>query len=278
MATAVTYGPGNIAADTTRKPSSSIWHDCPIQEIRAGFVDGYMIEDDFMELPVTAVTTQATAGKYKASSSTGTITSGAGLGGEVVLTTAGDNESSSIAYYSFPFKLNTSQKKFWFEARYKISTIATQSADVFLGLLETATISTTVPITATTGTTGSGVSAISDNNMVGFFHSGGNISGVGDNMSTVYNANGITKTALGSLEVTLVADTYQKLGMVFDPVDNYLYFFADGVQLTTRKLMTAALGTEFPDDVNLGLVFAQVGAASVSTLSTLDWWRAVQLA
>lgn len=280
MATAVTVGPGNIAADTKRKPSSSIWHDCNIQEIRAGFVDGFIVEDDFMELPITAVTSQATSGKYMIASTTGTVTAGAGPGGEVALTTAADNANASIGFYSFPFKLNSSQKKLWFECRFKTSTIANTVADMFVGLMDNVAISTVCPITATTGTSNNGLNALATTmNAVGFFHPGAAVSGSGGStMSSFYQANAVTPVAVGANIVTLVADTYIKLGFVYDPVDLYLRFYTNGVEDSNKKLLGAAAGTDFPDDVYMGFVFAQVGTASTSGLGTLDWVKCVQLA
>lgn len=303
MAIAVKYGTGNIAADTTRGPSASIWSDCPFVDAIENPSLGYGFHDDFLSIPKTPPTTEGNFGQYKAFTSTGGIIQDAGaLGGIIAIGSDGDNEGASIAPGIFPFALNTSQKRFHFEARIGFVKIADTTTagmcDVFIGLADSTALDVTHPVGATSSGTTSGVGVMADVNFVGFLRSAGLTTGQGASLSTVYKANGVTAVAVGSLTYTsLVAATvpaggagvtappaavsgFVKVGMRFDPVDNYMRFFVNGVEQSDKKLLTGPLGTDFPDDTYMGLVLCQVnnGANALSPNAGvyMDWWRAFQ--
>jgi len=70
-----------------------------------------------------------------------------------------------------------------------------------------------------------------------------------------------------------------KLGMIFDPKNNQLSFWRNGVKLANTYTVVAAAGTDFPNDVRLGLVVAVLNATASSPGSAeIDWWRCAQLA
>lgn len=304
MATGVVYGPGNIAADTSRKRSPSIWSDCPIQAIREGQVDGYYFEDDFLSIPKTPPTTEGNFGQYKAFTSTGGIIQDAvAPGGVVAIGSDGDNEGAVIGPGIFPFFLNTSAKRFWFEARIGFVKVADSTTagmcDAFVGLADSTAFTATSPIGATSSGTGSGLSVMADVNLVGFLRSAGLTAGQGASLSTIYKANGVTAVAVGSLTYTSLAASVSavgglgattppaamtnmvKVGMRYDPVDNYLRFYFNGVEDANKKLLTGPLGTDFPDDVYLGLVLGQINnganANSIASGVYIDAWAAAQL-
>jgi hypothetical protein len=135
-------------------------------------------------------------------------------------------------------------------------------------------LTATVPIAA--------AGTLSDNNFAGFHR----LEGDGDQIDLVSKADGVTQVtvdddALPTADV-LVADTYIKLGMVFDPLDingkNNLVFFANNLRLATDYTMASGSGTDFPNDVGMGLAFAVLNATGTTPgTSTIDWWRAAQL-
>jgi hypothetical protein len=267
-------------------PSGTIWGDCPEQEIKNGEVPGFMIFDDFVQWMKTPATTEgnwAAGGGYSQFSDTGgTIAndSTTGTGGEVAIGSDGDNEGCSFRTTATPFRISRSFREVWFEARIKSSTIADAKHNIFIGFLEDVALTATVPITAT-GT-------LADNNLVGFQRpeTVRSVAGTGGAiMNTVYKANGVTAVTLQTDAVALVANTYTKVGLKFrrgtdrmNPQTNILSFYQDGVRLATAYAMPSAQGTDFPNDVSLGLVFAVLNAtAATPGTSTIDWWKAAQV-
>jgi hypothetical protein len=287
-------------SDTNRAPSMSIWADCPVQSLQDQSINGSYFFDDFVSFEKTPATTEgnwAAGGGYAQFSDTGgTIANDTtALGGAVAIGSDGDNEGCSFRTRSVPFQIIRTGKKFWFEARILTSTIADAKHNIFIGLMEDAALTATVPLSAT-GT-------LADQNLVGFQRpeTVRSVAGTGGAiLNTVYKANGVTAVTVQSDAVTLVASTYVKLGMVFEPAvnpfnklpasttsdavasDGYgrylLSFYADGVLLATQKQIPTAAGTDFPNDVPLGLVFAVLNAtASSPGTSSIDWWRCAQL-
>jgi hypothetical protein len=265
----------NRTRNTDRNPSPAIWGDCPWYAIQDGELAGATFFDDFLSFPITPPTTEGNWGQYAMFSSTGgTATAGTGTGGELVIGSDGDNEGASLRTLAVPFKLSRSNKKFWFECRIKSSTITDTKHGFFIGLWENVALTATVPIAA--------AGTLSDNNFAGFHR----LEGDGDQIDLVYKADGVTQVtvdddALPTADV-LVADTYIKLGMVFDPLDingkNNLVFFANNLRLATDYTMASGSGTDFPNDVGMGLAFAVLNATGTTPgTSTIDWWRAAQL-
>lgn len=274
-----------LGINTDRGPSPALWGDCPFDDILSDLNVGYGFSDDFMSYGKTVPTTEGTFGVYKAFTSTGgrLADTVGGLGGQLGIDSDGDDEGASIQCGSAPFRISNSDKALWFEARVKISSIANTKADMFVGLMELAALTATVPITATTGTTGSGQAAMADQNLVGWLHPGGAITANGGSTgSPIYKANGVTAVAVQAAPATFVADTFIKLGMKWEPKADgsagILSFWVNGAKQTTTYTMATAAGTDFPNDVYLSPVFAILNTAASVTTGTIDWWRCVQLA
>jgi len=134
-----------------------------------------------------------------------------------------------------------------------------------VGLREDTAITNGVPI-ATAGT-------IADENLVGF-HA---LEGDGDQFDTIYKANGVTQVTVKADAITLVADTYVKLGMHYNDRNRILTFFKDGVALDDTKTIPSAAGTDFPNDVDLCMTFVTMMAAgSTPGYPVIDWWGCAQ--
>ena len=264
-----------LTGDTTRGPSRSIWGDIEVLDAYDDPGRGCYIWDDFMSIPITPPTTEGNWGNYAAFTSTGgTMADGSTLGGAVAIGSDGDDEGASFRTVVAPFKIARGQQPFAFEARIKTSTIGDTKHNILLGLIENAAFSATVPITA--------AGAIADKNMVGFRRT--EAANGGATIDAVYKADGVTAVTQVSGLTTLVADTYVKLGMRYFPQDrggtgeNYvLAFYVNGVRSATYKQIPSAAGTDFPNDVNLGLFMAVLNATGTTPgTSTIDWWRAWQ--
>lgn len=253
--------------DASRGPSQSIWSDCPILEILNGVVDGVYLFDEFENGPRVAAGAEAAYGRYRGFADTGgLVADGDEVGGTLNLSSDGDNEGASFRTSCAAFQIKRGLGKFWFEARVKSSTIADTKHGIFVGLMADNALTAIVPITA--------AGAIADVNIVGFHR----LEGDGDYFDTIYKADGVTQVTVQADAAVIVADTYVKLGIVFDPATNVLSFYRNGVKLATSYTVVAATGTDFPNDVRLGLVMAVLNAtASTPGSSEIDWWRAAQL-
>lgn len=276
-----------LVEDTSRGPTSSIWGDCPVAEIQEDPGIGMYFFEDFLNVPNGAAGAQALYGNYWMFADTGgsvteaTQAAGAQLGGIKVLSSDGDNEGASFQTVPKPFEIDRTNngKKFWFEARIQTSTIADTKHNIFVGMIENCTLSATVPITA--------AGAIADQNCVGFFRpeTARTVAGTGGAvMNVVYKANGVAAVTLASDAVTLVAATWVKLGMKFTPSQGqpgvwYLQFHKNGVEIVAaRYQVVAAQGTDFPNDVGLGVFMAVLNATgSTPGTSSIDWIGAAQL-
>ncbi len=265
--------------NTDRNPSPSLWRTCPWDEIGSNLVDGVRMWDDFTDFPITPPTTEGNWGRYAAFTSTGgTMLPDDTLGGAVNIGSDDDNEAASFRTFATPFKLVQGNKEFWFEARVQKSTIAATKHGFFVGLLGRLAITTSAStLTAITPITDAGV--IADTNIVGF-HSTETSAGTVD---TIYKADGVTEVTVQANAVQLVAATYVKLGMHYVPSGDRdgqyrLSWWADGVRLSTSYGLVAGVGTDFPNRVNMGLVFAVKNATGTTPgTSGIDWWRAAQL-
>ena len=278
MSDAVTYGSNLGSANTNREPSQTIWGKCPIDQILNGRANGIYLFDDFDTFPhitTPTITTQAVIyGKlfYKAfGSSGGTLLSGGSQFGDVILAETTVDEGVNLATISLPFKIIRSEANFAFECRLKASHIANDEAGFFVGLQASQTLSATVPIAA--------AGTLADNNFVGFHR----LEGDGDQIDAVYKADGVTQvtqladaiSTSNNTTAALVADTYIKLGMLFNASTYVLTWYINGIPLTTPKTVPSAAGTDFPNDVNMGLCLAMlVGSGAADNTVTMDWWGA----
>ena len=262
--------------DDGRDFSAAVWHDCQIDDIKNGYITGVIHEYDFTELPKTPATTEGNFGLFSQFSSTGGfINAHTGQGGGWVFGSDGDNEGASIRTRATPFKLSRASQKLWFEVVLTPSTADDTKNGMFVGLMEDAVLTATVPIAAD-GT-------LADQNFVGFHR----LEGDGDQIDTVYKANGVTQVTVqaDALNTALAAATRVKLGLVYEQglglrsgTRYTLTFFQNGRPLGTTKTIPSTDGDDFPNDVGLGLVFAVLNATGTSPGDwTLDKWRCVQL-
>ena len=252
--------------DTTRGPSPIIWADCPWSEIanqEGQGQGGYSFWDDFVNVPKRLTNVADTAvqnGPYHQFLSDGSrIIPSAEAGGAVFLDSSASNAAAVMKLGGGAFNLATASKKLWFEARVKFGTIANDQNGVFLGLYENVDMTATVPLTAT-GTLAPEVA-------VGFYK----FEEDGDGLDLVH-CDGTTATTLKADATTLVADTYYKLGMVFE--SDTITFYKDGTAYSDTLSVGA---TEYPDAATVNPVIAIQGEATEATGVTLDWWRVAQL-
>lgn len=191
------FDPARSSADTTRNLSPAIWNQVDVGALRSG-IDGYLIEDDFFDYASTKwQVTQATSGTMALSNNEGgtaLLDSGATTSTQGPnVQYGGTNTGASIVAPSNGLLL--------YEVRCKVTTAMSTAPNLFIGLSEynTAIIATSALATSKTYAGFSSVTA--DGVILG-------CSGDGTNAATSVVPYG-TSTGL-----TLVADTYIKLGFV----------------------------------------------------------------
>lgn len=255
-------------ADATRTPSAGLWHQVDADTARRGMWCEYW--NDFDINPGIATAVPTTVGPYFGglafTSTGGTFTRVDTEGGVVDVGSDGDNEGGNFSQGTEPFKIIQDAGELVFECRFKTSTIADTKHGIFIGLMEAHTQTATVPIAAD-GT-------IADSNYVGLMR----LEADGDKLDTFYRANGITEVTVKADAITLVADTWIKVGMTFNRGgDNELRFYQNGIELVDTKAIPSAAGTDFPNDVRMGVAYAVINATGSTPGTTeLDWIRCAQ--
>lgn len=279
------------AGDTTSRVSPQIWSNCPFDEVESGFHPGYARHWEFVGFKPSTNVNAAEAywsdGLMVFGSNGAVVTAGSdptvGTGtvaanafGTVAIGSDGDDEGCVIRQPGAPIKLSGPNSaitarsgRFWFEWRGKVSTVSDVQADCYVGLVEDVAATATVPITATGGT-------LADKNLVGFHRRANATSGNGALIYPVYKADGQT-VAYGTTTQAITADTYVKLGLIYEPTDNTIKWFGNGLQLLNYAVL-ATQGNPFPNDILMGAVIAILNAAgSISPTITSDWMRICQI-
>lgn len=297
----------NLAANTDRGPSMTIWKDCPIIDIQEDPSAGMLFFDDFlMSGSNTSATGAAVVGSWGQWATYiyqgGLISDGATEGGSVAIGSDGDNEGVALSASAGSFRLVTTStlalnKKLWFEARVKTSTIAASKHDIFVGLfspfLSSSLPAAATPIQTTDDTLTAAIHALG-------FHRKGS---VGTDFSAVYQLASTASvyptnltTLCATASRTLAADTFVKLGFLFDPAAParaissastgqtagaikrpLIRWFVDGVELPAFLTSDNLGGAAFPTGFMAPGFAVMNQTGSTPGTSTIDWIRVAQL-
>jgi hypothetical protein len=275
------------SSDTGAGPSPAIWADCPIGNIQAQVEQGsggILVEDYFPDYSSTATTV---INKHGMPTFEGACTIGgvAGRGGGVALFGTTDNQEAALeqggsqaAPFVIPVTSSTDGYKLWFECRIKKSTIADAIGGFFVGLAgEGAGVADFI---ADAG------ADFADVDLLGFWNDETDDS-VGSHVHLVTQKTGAAFDTIVDTFDTLVADTYVKLGFVYDPGGpdtKKIRFYADGTESGTyvgedSGDATVFLGdtTNFPGGEEMTPLVAIKMASGTDMTVTMDWWRCAQL-
>ncbi len=106
----------------------------------------------------------------------------------------------------------------------------------------------------------------------------------GDNIQFVYQAVADSAVTINnSAAGTLVADTFIKLGFIFDPdaaASKRITVYVDNTELSTYVTATQVATATFPDAEALTFLFGSkntIGTTPSTTESAIDWWAFAQL-
>jgi len=251
------------ASVVSGRPSPIIWADCPVIAFLKDPGKGFHVFDDFKEAP--GATTVAGARWYSFIDSAGALVLSDDEKGVLELRTdAGDNDSTTIISGNNTTgcitPANAGKNKWWFEVRFKTVSITTDDVGFFLGLTQEGQAADTKPLADDTCV----VNAIDH---VGFRVA----SDDGAALDFVWNLAGQSAQETASVK-TLVADTWYNVGFKFDPDDNKVHVYVDGVENKSAAFLMSHASA--PDDclaVCLSLK-AQTGAAASDYLH-IDWVR-----
>lgn len=265
--------------------SPNIWGDCPIEAIKNGTVIGRFFQDDFTgPCPNTDAGLYEGAGEspglgYLFYGDTGvTIKAQAGVE-EGVVEVAGndaDNDESVMSTGSPSWNISDTAadaKKLWFEARVKKASVADNACGMFVGLGWDHGDGVSVAKTLCLTDDDAALGAFS---FIGFHVDQAN----GDSIDFTYKAEGQTAVVTISGLDVVVADTFMKLGFVYDPdadTANRIPVFLNNVKQTTYVTGANIAAATFPDAEPMAMVWAAKVGTAAESKAQMDWWRAAQL-
>tara|TARA_R100000458_G_scaffold31319_2_gene28730 strand:+ start:758 stop:1558 length:801 start_codon:yes stop_codon:yes gene_type:complete len=251
-------------ADTSASPSPGVWADCPAREfLEKG--TGVLIHDDFIRVTSDNVAT-VDSGLQLLGDNIPTMPVDT-IEGRLTLTTGATDNHQSFAGTNVDLchisDAAGETAKLWFECRMKVNSVADMG--LFIGLAAEADFAVDF-LVDDTADLASGADAI------GFHVLTASPTAVG----VTYQEDGSTKQALETGVHTLVADTYVKLGFVYDPDEsdaNKIKFYVNGAKTATNVTAAMIAASTFPDSKNLGFVATNKTGEGVTKTMNVDWYR-----
>lgn len=269
--------------------SNSVWRKFAAQMNTGNGDNAFFVGDDFLSVGESVAVSSniacfvSQAGQYKAFIDTSAALAQletAGSGGVIKFSIdASDNHeidfcqggAGTSAATSVLGALNrdTNPRLTAFECRFKVSSVVDDVLAVFLGLMEENGGVTNAKVDDT------GVTI--DNDFIGFdsVHTNSGTTGTNAKLRFVYKKDGQTQQTVISTLQTMVADTWYKVGFVYDPdapPSKRIACFVNGVEQGTYITDTQMNAATFPDGEELGFTaIAKSGTATASNMQ-LDWW------
>lgn len=255
--------------------SPNIWSNCPWGLIDDGVIPGRIFWDDFLNFPQhsssqttqlyssfisTGVTIKATAQKY------GEVEFAAldAADEEALITTGGNTGTLAIISDTA-----ADARQLWFECRIKKSSVADNALAIFVGLAEEG-LAAADTLVDTTG-------ALADKDFFGFRVMHDN----GEELDVAWSkaGDGVATQEIANI-ATLAADTYVKLGFIYDPLanpDKRIRIFVNNVEYVTAVTAAQIALGSFPDGEELALLLAAKSGGATEKKLQIDWWRLAQL-
>ena len=256
----------SIEADGQAGLSPAIWGKVPLDEyMTAGNSEGLAHFDDFYTgLTFASATAQCGNLTYQDTGVTMKGLTTSYIGELEVAGNSTDNDEGSIqapgsgVCPAVAFSQTAgSVYEMAFEARVKKASIADNALAFFCGLATIGGASADILVDDT--------GALKATHSFVGFHT---LHAAGEVLIAAYQKTGETKVDVDATAATLVADTYVKLGIVFDGYRTVKYF-VDGVEIGSVNLASA---TTFPVDIGMAPLFATKVGASAESKAYMDWW------
>lgn len=275
-----------------RGPSPSIWADCPVREFQENPGKGVHQFDDFRNSIVLKETVHSTDFTSKVGRIAGDINwynfietdklvdlsiPQDDIGTLQFLGDTSDQDvNCAVTGFNVQGIIRTpkvgEEKRFWYEARVKVSTIANADLGIFIGLTEPGQAADVKGVFA-----GDAAALDSAADYIGFAI----LEGDGDDIIVAYNESGAGSPQSSAGVITPVANTYVRLGIKLVILGNSakIRFFADGVDLGDAVAVdVSGANANWPGDIDMDLVLSLVtgsGGGSDDAL-TVDWVRFAQ--
>lgn len=207
----------------------------------------------------------------------GFINNAAYIHGGITMGSDGDNEGVTLQPNTSAFQIinDGSVGKLIFGARFKTSTITDTKHGFYIGLTEQLAAGGTngnfLAAAKPIGTNGT----LTDNNFIGFHR----LEGDGDQIDVVYKADGQTQQSPITDGLTLVADTWYVVALVFDPQRGDIQLFLNSATASTTLITRANIAAAtFPSDVLLTPTFGLMNATGTTPgNTTLDYIVCAQM-
>ncbi len=267
------YVTHNGADATSKGPSSTIWGDCPVQEILQDPSVGYHFFEDFLNFGASATSGATPWTAYIDTSNTVTQLA-TEVGGVVqLLTDTTDNDCpvlTSGGNTGGMVKVASGGKSMWYEARVRVSSAALTEAAYFVGLTEEGCAADNGIIADNPDTDIATVMA--DKDYIGF----ANFTNAAPVFAAVYKKASGTDTVVVASANTIALATWVKLGMKFDATIDRFTFYVNGASVGYFDVGDAGT-TNFPSGEELALTFAVKNGTTAAKLFDVDWVRVAQL-
>jgi hypothetical protein len=311
----IKYAP-TLTADTCRGPSNAIWKDCPWAALQQEPRLGMSFWDDFGVIGNADMSSayKNSIGQWSAYGYAGAqINDGQKEGGVIKLSSDGDNEGLTLLSSAGAFRFVTTSTlalngKMWFECRIAKSVVTSAHLSAFVGLMAP-TLSSGLPAAAQPlTTTDDTVMTAGDTfgfNLAGTTSTRGGPTEVGVSFclasGTINYPTNLTALMAATGNTVLAADTYVKLGWLFDPQaypkqvssatarqtagtirKPLVRFFVNGLEapafLSADDVANATSGQAFPTSFLAPCISVMNMASQSSDYLAVDWIRIAQLA
>lgn len=263
---------GVTTGSAAAAPSPELWHLCPIEAIDAGRIRGWHLWEDFINFPdlgAADTVLHKWAGAADSGGALKMLTDEVGGVFDINADTADESAVIGTGGNIGGFLKMDASHRVWFEARWKVNTIADTTFGTFVGVCEEALVKDEGMIAAD-GT-------LQDVDFMGFWRDEAD----GDQVNVVFNkASGADPTTMETDAFTLEADTYVKTGFLWDPTarqNRFMEIFFNGVKDVQddysnvgSKANTIDDTTNFPGGEELALILFNEAGATPGNLQ-VDW-------
>ena len=301
--------------NSLRGPSGAIWSKAPVAEIMESPEKGMYFFDDFLAAGNATMSSAyaGSLGQWSTYGYAGAQVNDAQLeGGVIKIGSDGDQEGLTLLSSAGAFRMVTTStlalnRKLFFEARVARSTVATAKFDAFIGLMTPSLTSglpvAAVPITTTDDTLSTTPSLFGFHLTSSTSTRGGPTEvGVAFNLAsgTVNYPTNMTTLMASTGNTVLAADTYVKLGFIFDPDalpgavtaatarqtagnirKKLIRIFVNGIELpaflSTEDVQNATAAQAFPTGFLAPVISMMDTTGSSPGTFNIDWIRVAQL-
>lgn len=255
---------------------SGFWSDLDFIRARCDPGYAYGIYEDFCNTPVLSADSNTTAWASYIDTSNTITQVPTEVGGVVRLETdATDNDGPVITTGGdqagiFKIVSGATGRKFWYEARVRVSSAALAEAGIVIGLTQEG-VAADNGVMADNPDTDTNT-MLADIDVIGF----ASHTNAAPTFAAAYQKSGQTAVVVEDDVHTIALNTWVKLGMKFDPDADRFTYYVNGEPVDSFDV-SAAGTTTFPSGEELAVTFALKNGDGVAKKLDVDWVMAFQL-